>query len=551
EIARKEGWRMIYDYDTFPNLLKKLENGQIDLMTAIAYSEERARIFSFTNETLISNWGVIVSKQRYDSILELHNLKVAGVSRDIYTESFKKISRDFELNCEILEIEGDYKQVLEAVRSGYADVGVVSRIYGSLYAKDYGLETTNIIFSPISLKFASKNRELLSIIDKHLAEMKADSNSAYYRSLDKWFGVKAEVLPTWGYHLIALGGIIATVLFIGNVILGREVKKRSEKIAENERFLKTIFNTIQDGISVLNDKMEIIAVNNTMEKWYAKSMPLLGKKCYEAYHGRNEPCKECPTIRSISSRKVENAIVPGAKGSEVEYLELFSYPVFDEKGNLKMFVEFVRNITEKKRAEAQLKEALEQYRYLWENANDLMFIQDLKGNFIDVNRKGLELFGYERGSGITVWDVVDPRHHEYVKEKINEILTSKKPTMPYELLCRAKDGREIWLEIVAHPVIKDEKIVAIHGIARDITERKKLLEQLEKDIMVIAYLVDRIRNPLTVARAFCELRSEVGDEAIEKAMEGIDTVIELLKDIEKAWIESERLRSLLFGSEKT
>lgn len=254
-------------------------------MTAIAYSEERARIFSFTNETVISNWGVIVSKQRYDSILELHNLKVAGVSRDIYTESFKKISRDFELNCEILEIEGDYKQVLEAVGSGYADVGVVSRIYGSLYAKDYGLETTNIIFSPISLKFASKNRELLSIIDKHLAEMKADSNSAYYRSLDKWFGVKAEVLPTWSYHLIALGGIIATVLFIGNVILGREVKKRSEKIAENERFLKTIFNTIQDGISVLNDKMEIIAVNNTMEKWYAKSMPLLGKKCYEAYHG--------------------------------------------------------------------------------------------------------------------------------------------------------------------------------------------------------------------------------------------------------------------------
>jgi len=91
-----------------------------------------------------------------------------------------------------------------------------------------------------------------------------------------------------------------------------------------------------------------------------------------------------------------------------------------------MFVEFFRNITEKKRAEAQLKEALEQYRYLWENANDLMFIQDLKGNFLDVNRRALELFGYERGSGITVWDVVDPRHHEYVKGENKRDLDEQK-----------------------------------------------------------------------------------------------------------------------------
>jgi len=130
-------------------------------------------------------------------------------------------------------------------------------------------------------------------------------------------------------------------------------------------------------------------------------------------------------------------------------------------------------------------------------------------------------------------------------------LETKKPTKPYELLCRTRDGKEVWLETVSHPFIKNGEIVGIHGIARDITERKKLQEQLEKNIMLIAHLTDRIRNMLTAARAYCELREELEDEAAEKAIECIDEVIGLLEDFEKTWAESERLRNLLFGRERS
>jgi flagellin-specific chaperone FliS len=92
--------------------------------------------------------------------------------------------------------------------------------------------------------------------------------------------------------------------------------------------------------------------------------------------------------------------------------------------------------------------------------------------------------------------------------------------------------------------------LASHGIARDITERKKLQEQLEKNIMLIAHLTDRIRNLLTAARAYCELREELENGAAERAIECIDEVIGLLGDLEKAWAESERLRNLLFGYER-
>lgn len=548
-IAEKEGWLIVYDYDHFPNLLKKLENGQIDLMTAIAYSEERAKLFNFTNETILSNWGVIVSKDRYNSIVELENLKIAGVKGDIYTESLKKLLEGFDVKCEILEVEGDYVTVFEALKSGLADVGIVSRIYGSLYAKDYGLQLTNIIFSPVELKFASKNKTLLSIIDKYLTEMKEDKGSIYYQSLNKWFGVRMdfkETIPDWVYKTIGSVILLALLLAFGIVLMSKEVKKRTKKLAENEKLLKTIFDTIQDGISLLDSEMNVIMVNKAMEKWYSKNVPLVGKKCYKVYRDRNEPCEDCPTLKAISSGKIEKAIVPGLKDSEVEWLELFCYPVFDENGKVKMVVEFVRDITAKKKAEDKLREAFERYEYLWENANDVMFVHNLAGNFIKVNKKAYEIFGYKEGSNVTVWDIVDDRYHEFVRERINEVLKNKRPSKAYELPCKTKDGRTVWLEIVAHPLFRQGEVFAIHGIARDITERKKLLERLEKDIELIAKLIDRIRNDLTAIRGFCELYPELGPNAIEKALVKIDELTETLGELDKAWKESEEIREYFF-----
>ena len=67
-----------------------------------------------------------------------------------------------------------------------ADAGVVSRIYASLHAK--GLEKSNIIFSPVDLRFAGKDKRILSDIDVNLVEMKQNPDSAYYKAFEKWFG---------------------------------------------------------------------------------------------------------------------------------------------------------------------------------------------------------------------------------------------------------------------------------------------------------------------------------------------------------------------------
>jgi hypothetical protein len=47
-----------------------------------------------------------------------------------------------------------------------------------------------------------------------------------------------------------------------------------------------------------------------MEQWYPHSTPLIGKKCYEAYHGRSKPCDVCPSRRTIETGKAAFETIP-------------------------------------------------------------------------------------------------------------------------------------------------------------------------------------------------------------------------------------------------
>ena len=140
-------------------------------------------------------------------------------------------------------------------------------------------------------------------------------------------------------------------------------KRAEEAIKESKQFLDAIFDSIQDGISVLDPELNIVRVNQTMREWFSHMLPLEGKKCFEVYYGRTEACKICPALRALDSGSLEmDELTLIQKKGATGTVELFVFPMLDDSGKPTGVVEYVRDITKRKRAEEALKESAEKIK---------------------------------------------------------------------------------------------------------------------------------------------------------------------------------------------
>jgi PAS domain S-box-containing protein len=147
----------------------------------------------------------------------------------------------------------------------------------------------------------------------------------------------------------------------GQVAMAFQRRQADQNLLEREQFLSGVLDSIQDGISILDPDLRIVRVNKTMEGWHAAQMPLVGKKCYQAYHGRSEPCSACPTRRTLQDGRAAREVIrrAGPNGRGGSWLDLYSFPFIDQKtGQMKGVIEYVRDITPQKEAEDRLQASL-------------------------------------------------------------------------------------------------------------------------------------------------------------------------------------------------
>jgi len=152
-----------------------------------------------------------------------------------------------------------------------------------------------------------------------------------------------------------------------------------------------------------------------------------------------------------------------------------------ELAGLPMFTGYIRDITERKRAEQNLSKSEERYRDLVENAHDIIYSHDLEGNYTSMNKAGTLITGYSMAEALklNLSQTVAPEYLASAREMLRRKLAGDRVTA-YEMEIIAKDGHRITIEANTKLVYQDGVPVAVQGIARDVTERKQLEEQLRQ-----------------------------------------------------------------------
>lgn len=149
-------------------------------------------------------------------------------------------------------------------------------------------------------------------------------------------------------------------------------------------------------------------------------------------------------------------------------------PVRDESGEIFAGMVMWQDITERKRADDALKESEARYRQLFENANDIIYVHDLEGNYTSVNQAAERVTGYSREEllSMNMSQMAAPEHLELMKTKLQTKLNGEAKQTVYEVDCIKKDGSRATLEVNSSVIFKDGVPVAVQGNGRDITERK-------------------------------------------------------------------------------
>jgi len=300
-------------------------------------------------------------------------------------------------------------------------------------------------------------------------------------------------------------------LVIANEELRKEMRfaqQTQQELTSLGDFLTNIFNSIQDGLCVIDTKMNILRVNPAMEKWYAYNMPLVGKKCYQAYHQRSKVCDICPVEVTLKTHKSEHFISPMEDKDKkiIGYFDLYSFPMFDKNTKeLVGVIEYVRNITEQKAVQEALRVSEEKFRMIADFTYDWEYWQGVDKKMIYVSPSCERITGYTPKDFLNDPGLVEKIVHrediEYLRQKIKEAVDfCTKLEIDFRIINR--NGQTRWVNHICVPVhSKDGKLLGRRASNRDITKNKECELELKVYREKLEVLVQQRTNALELEMA--------------------------------------------------
>lgn len=260
----------------------------------------------------------------------------------------------------------------------------------------------------------------------------------------------------------------------------------------------------------------------------------------------------CPDGYGISSSDLigkDLSIFAGpGKGHSVEFtIQKRDIPGFP------WMMGYFRRITRWKKTEELLIRTEERFRIIFENLFDAVTMYPIDdnfypGHFVEVNASSRTRLGYTQYELQTrsPADIIPPEEFGRFLSFIKNFKMKMVQTAEFSEV--SKEGYIIPVEITALLVTIQHQNYIIQ-ISRDISDRvharqlqKNAFEQINKNIEQFAVLNDRIRNPLSVILTLASFSETVENEKIAEQVKIIDNLVD---ELDKGFIESEKVRKFL------
>jgi PAS domain S-box-containing protein len=256
-------------------------------------------------------------------------------------------------------------------------------------------------------------------------------------------------------------------------ITGRVKAEQALKQAAKE--WQTTFDSVTDGICLLDAEQKILRSNKTMEVLFPEFRGrMTGRNCWEVVHKKKGPIRDCPVTRM--QRTLQRESMQFVLGERI--MEVTVDPIIDASDSLLGAVHLMRDITERKHAKKALEASEAEYKALFEGINDAAFVHHFQhggfGNFIKVNDIACKKLGYTREELLRMSpkDISVPEDARLRSSSREQNKLLKDRWAIFEAVHVAKSGRRIPVEISSRIFELGGRPV-IMSLARDISERRQ------------------------------------------------------------------------------
>ena len=271
-----------------------------------------------------------------------------------------------------------------------------------------------------------------------------------------------------------------------------ERKLADERLQDSEELYRLVVENAKEAIIITQDE-KVVFANSAATGMVGFSEEIFTSKSFtDLIHPDDLNMVVDHHIRRIKGEEVP-PVYPFrviAKNGTVIWCEL-NAAIIQWKGTPATLV-FLTNITERKRADEELKESEKKYRLLAENIQDVVFVFDMNLNYTYISPSVKLLRGYEPEEVLkqqSIEKTLTPSSQALALKTLSEIMELEKSgrreeipisrTLQLEMI--RKDGTTLWTD-VKFSLIRDEnqELVSIMGVTRDITERKLAEEALQE-----------------------------------------------------------------------